>query len=168
MLVGMFTDAKPKPPIDRGPAVPFPPPLLFVGGLAAGILLDLALPLPAVIPDARWVVIVGFALVGLGLGFAITGILTFRKFRTAVLPHRAASVLVDTGIYAFTRNPMYTGLTVAYLGGVLLTGVLWVLILLPVVLTLLITQVIRREERYLGARFPEAYAEYCARVGRWI
>ena len=104
----------------------------------------------------------------LGVGFAITGILTFRKFRTAVLPHRPATVLVDTGIYAYTRNPMYTGLTVAYLGGVLLTGVLWVLILLPIVLTLLVTQVIRREERYLRTRFPEAYAAYCTRVGRWF
>ena len=102
------------------------------------------LPLPAVIPDARWVVFAGLTLVVFGVGIGLTGILTFRKFRTAVLPHRPASVLVDTGIYAFTRNPMYTGLT------------------------LLITQVIRREERYLGVRFPEAYAEYCARVGRWI
>ena len=168
MLVGMSTDADPKPPKDRGPAVPFPPPLLFVGGIVIGVLLDLVMPLPAVIPDARWVVVVGFALVVLGVGFAITGILTFRKFRTAVLPHRPASVLVDTGIFAYTRNPMYTGLTVAYLGGVLLTGVLWVLILLPIVLTVLVTQVIRREERYLRTRFPEAYAAYCTRVGRWF
>ena len=168
MLVGMSTTTTPKAPKDRGPAVPFPPPLLFVGGISGGILLDLMLPLPAVIPDARWVVFAGLTLVVFGVGIGLTGILTFRKFRTAVLPHRPASVLVDTGIYAFTRNPMYTGLTIAYLGGVLLTGVLWVLILLPVVLTLLITQVIRREERYLGVRFPEAYAEYCARVGRWI
>ncbi len=163
----MSTDAPPKSPKDRGPAVPFPPPLLFVGGLAGGVLLDPVLPLPAVIPDARWVVLAGLALVAIGVGLGLAGILTFRKFRTAVLPHHPASVLVDTGIYASTRNPMYTGLTVAYLGGVLLTGVLWALILLPLVLTLLITQVIRREERYLRARFPDAYATYCARVGRW-
>jgi protein-S-isoprenylcysteine O-methyltransferase Ste14 len=131
----MPTTADPTPPKDRGPAVPFPPPLLFVGGIV--------------------------------LGVGITGILTFRKFRTAVLPHHPASVLVDTGISAYTRNPMYTGLTTAYLGGVLLTGALWVLILLPIVLTLLITQVIRREERYHRTRFPEAYAACCTRVGRW-
>jgi len=154
--------------IDLGPAVPFPPPLLFVGGVVIGVLLDLVLPLPAVIPDARWVVIVGLALVIVGLGCMVAGILTFKKFRTAVYPNRPASLVVDTGIYAYTRNPMYAGLTMAYLGGVFLTGVLWVGILLPVVLTLLITQVIRREERHLHERFPEAYAAYCARVGRWF
>jgi len=154
--------------IDRGPAVPFPPPLLFVGGIAMGVLLDLVLPLPAVIPDARWVVVVGLALVVVGLGCMFAGILTFKKFRTAVYPNRPASLVVDTGIYAYVRNPMYAGLTMAYLGGVLLTGVLWVGILLPVVLTLLVTQVIRREERHLHERFPDAYAAYCARVGRWF
>jgi len=155
-------------PQDRGPAVPFPPPLLFVGGIVIGALLDLVLPLPAVIPDAPWVVIVGLALVVVGLGCMFAGILTFKKFRTAVYPNRPASLVVDTGIYAYTRNPMYGGLTIAYLGGVLLTGMLWVLLLLPVVLTLLVTQVIRREERHLRERFPEAYAAYCASVGRWF
>lgn len=168
MLVRMPTSANPTPPKDRGPAVPFPPPLLFVGGLAIGVLLDLVFPLPSVIPDARWVVIAGLALVAIGLGLVFTGIITFKRLRTAVYPNRPATTLVDTGIYAYTRNPMYTGLTIAYLGGVLLTGLLWMLILLPIVLTLLVTQVIRREERYLRERFPEAYAAYCARVGRWF
>lgn len=168
MLVRMHTATNSSPPADRGPGVSFPPPLLFVGGLGIGVLLDLVLPLPAVIPDARWVVIVGFALVAIGLGLMLAGIVTFTRRRTAVYPNRPASLVVDTGIYAYTRNPMYSGLTIAYLGGVFLTGVLWVLILLPVVLTLLITQVIRREERHLLERFPEAYTAYCARVGRWF
>ena len=162
---GMSTD---KTPTDRGPAVPFPPPLLFVGGVTIGVLLDLVVPLPAIIPDAPWVVIAGFALVVFGFGCTVTGMLTFKKFRTSVYPNRPAALVVDTGIYAYTRNPMYTGLTIAYLGGVLLTGVLWVLLLLPLVLTLLVTQVIQREERHLAERFPDAYAAYCARVGRWF
>ncbi len=164
----MSTTADPTPPTDRGPGVSFPPPLLFVGGLAIGVLLERVLPLPAVIPDAQWVVIIGFALVAIGLACMITGILTFRAFRTAVYPNRPAKLVVDTGIYAYTRNPMYLGLTIAYLGGVFLTGVLWALILLPFVLALLITQVIRREELHLSERFPEAYAAYCTRVGRWF
>jgi protein-S-isoprenylcysteine O-methyltransferase Ste14 len=168
MLDRMSTSANPTPPVDRGPAVPFPPPLLFVGGLAIGVLLDLVLPLPAVIPDARWIAMIGFALVATGLACMITGILTFRSFRTAVYPNRPAKLVVDSGIYAYTRNPMYLGLTIAYVGGVFLTGMLWVLLLLPFVLTLLISQVIRREERHLSERFPEAYAAYCERVRRWL
>ncbi len=157
-----------EPAKDRGPAVPFPPPLLFVAGIGLGVLLDVALPLPAMIPDARWVVYTGFALVALGLALMLTGILTFRRFHTAVYPNRPASLVVDRGVYAYTRNPMYLGLTMAYLGGSLLTGVVWTLLLLPPVLALLITQVIRREERHLRERFPADYAAYCAKVRRWF
>ena len=167
MRVRMSTTADPTPSTDRGPGVSFPPPLLFVGGFAIGVLLERVLPLPAVIPDARWVVIAGFALASIGLALMLTGIITFKRHHTAVYPNRPASLVVDTGVYAYTRNPMYVGLTIAYLGGVLLTGVLWVLILLPMALTLLVTRVIRREERHLSERFPEAYAAYCEKVGRW-
>jgi protein-S-isoprenylcysteine O-methyltransferase Ste14 len=70
--------------------VSFPPPLLFVGGLAIGVLLERVLPLPAVIPDARWVVIAGFALTSIGLTLMLTGIITFKRHHTAVYHNRPA------------------------------------------------------------------------------
>lgn len=167
MVVMMTSHAAPPPPQDRGPAVPFPPPLLWVFGLALGAVLQRVMPLPAVMPDAPWAVVGGLLLVVAGLALTYTGILTFRRFRTAVYPNRPAKRIVDVGVFAYSRNPMYTGFTIAYVGGVLLTGWLWALLLLPVVLTVLVTQVIHREERHLHARFPHAYAAYCRRVRRW-
>jgi protein-S-isoprenylcysteine O-methyltransferase Ste14 len=59
-------------------------------------------------------------------------------------------------------------LTLFYLGVTLLLGTVWPLLLLPVVLLVLHAAVIRREERHLDEAFGPAYAEYRARVRRWL
>ena len=113
--------------------------------------------------------ILSHATLGLmGLALVYTGIITFRKFRTAIYPNRPAKLVVDHGIYAYTRNPMYVGMTVFYLGGVLVLHSLGAMALLPMVLLVLHSQVIVREERHLLERFPAEYADYCARVRRWL
>ena len=63
------------------------------------------------------------------------------------LPDRPASVLVLSGPYRFTRNPMYLSLTVVYLGVSVLMQSLWSLMLLPLVLFFIRSKVIDREER---------------------
>lgn len=153
---------------DRGPDVKFPPPLLFVAGLGAGVLLDRAFAWRPLHPEWLGFWLAGGALVVVGLAVMFTGILTFRRFRTAVYPNRPAKLVVDTGIYARTRNPMYLGLTLFYVGAALLLNSRGALTHLPLVLALLHSQVIRREERHLRERFPDAYADYCERVPRWF
>ena len=153
----------------NNPGVRFPPPLLFVAGLAAGLGLQRLWPaalLPeAMLPARAWL---GWGLVALGLTSMLSGLATFWGARTAVLPHHAARRLVTTGPYRVTRNPMYLGLTLAYLGGGVLLDTLWVPVLLPVVITVLTYAVIHREERYLASAFGPEYDAFRRRVRRWI
>ena len=93
---------------------------------------------------------------------------TFARARTAILPQKAASRLVDHGPYRLTRNPMYTGLSLLYLGLMLVMNWVWALFIFPFVIGLLYRFVISKEERYLLAEFGEEYREYCRRVRRWI
>jgi protein-S-isoprenylcysteine O-methyltransferase Ste14 len=141
---------------------------LFVTGFGLGALLSRAWPIAAPWGDGAPVSWVGLMLLIQGFALMLTGIVTFRRAKVAVYPNRPARSLVTHGVYAYTRNPMYVGLTTAYVGGVLLTGLVWSLLLLPVVIALLVVLVIRREERHLRERFPVEYAEYCGRVRRWI
>ncbi len=67
-----------------------------------------------------------------------------------------------------SRNPLYVALTLMYVGLALLTNSLWVLALLVPVLLILHYGVVRREERYLEAKFGEAYRGYRARVRRYL
>lgn len=153
---------------DLGPAVRFPPPLLFVAGLGTGVMIDRYGQLPPLWPATPAVEVVGALLGVMGLAIVYTGILTFRRFRTAIYPNRPAKLVVDSGIYAFTRNPMYLGMSAFYAGGVLILHSLGALVQFPIVLVVLHLHVIAREERHLWQRFPQEYAAYCARVRRWI
>lgn len=151
------------------PGVFIPPPLFFVAGIGAGWLLDkyiIELPIPRMI--AGVVPILGVGLLMIGLFLAGWGLLTFRRAGTAIIPHHSASRLVVSGPYRFTRNPMYTGLTIAYVGATALLGTAWPLLLLPVVLFIVFRFVIQREERYLEDAFGSEYAEWCVRVRRWL
>jgi protein-S-isoprenylcysteine O-methyltransferase Ste14 len=153
---------------DLGPAVPFPPPLLFVGGFALGVAASRIWPLALPWSMSRTSMAVGLSLVALGVALAITGVVTFRRAKVAVYPNRPARHLVTHGIYQYTRNPMYVGMTTAYLGGVVMTGIAWGLVMLPLVLIVLFAAVIQREERHLTERFPDEFRAYSAQVRRWL
>lgn len=155
-----------QPPASAG--VRFPPPVLFVAGLLAGWVIDRyvrALPLTQS-PGA--LVMPAVAVIGLALGLMISGVLTFRRAGTAIIPHLPASRLVQWGPYRFTRNPMYTGLTLVYIGVSALLNSGWPLLLLPLVLFTLTRLVIRREEAYLHSAFGAEYDAYRSRVRRWL
>ncbi|HYW30363.1 MAG TPA: isoprenylcysteine carboxylmethyltransferase family protein [Gemmatimonas sp.] len=148
--------------------MPFPPPVVYVAGFALGALLEPALPLAVQIPTGRWIDAIGLGLMVVGVGVLYTGIVTFRRARTPVYPNRPAKLVVSHGIYAHTRNPMYVGLAALYLGGVVTTGLLWPLVLFPLVIVVIRTQVIAREERHLTEKFGGEYTEYTRRVRRWL
>jgi protein-S-isoprenylcysteine O-methyltransferase Ste14 len=108
------------------------------------------------------------SLVAIGVLLAAWGITTFRIARTSVIPHHSASRLVTAGPYRFTRNPMYTGLLISYVGATALFQTLWPLVLLPFVIFVMIRFVIQREERYLSDAFDADYFAYRGRVRRWL
>jgi protein-S-isoprenylcysteine O-methyltransferase Ste14 len=161
------------PMTDRVPlanaGVRFPPPFLFVIGLLVGWAVNRywrPLPLSGFAGSA--LKSFGFAALALGALLMLWGVVTFRRAKTAIIPHHSASKLVTLGPYRFTRNPMYTGLTIAYLGGSALLDSAWPIIVLPVVLLILLKTVILREEMYLRDAFGAEYAQYAASVRRWI
>jgi protein-S-isoprenylcysteine O-methyltransferase Ste14 len=147
------------------PGVVAPPPLLYAIPLAVGLLAQHFWPVPILWPDIGRVA--GMVLIGLGfVGFA--GIVAFRRARTSPNPWKPSTTLVVSGIYRRTRNPMYLGFTLLYLGITAWVNTLWPLLPLPVVLVLMQRGVIAREEAYLEARFGDEYRRYRAAVRRWI
>lgn len=142
-----------------------PPPLIYAIPLAGTLLLHRWYPL-VLLPHAV-AIPVGAVLLACGL-IGIPAILRFRRAGTSPLPWRQASALVTDGPYRYTRNPMYVGLTMLYLGATALANSAWPLVALPVVIALMHVLVIRGEEARLAAQFGDVYRDYCARVRRWI
>jgi protein-S-isoprenylcysteine O-methyltransferase Ste14 len=112
-------------------------------------------------------VVVGGALFGVGVVIAGWAQWLFRKARTTTVPGQRSASLVTSGPYRFTRNPMYVGLTLAYLGEAGMLRQLWPIVLLPLTIAYLNWVVIPVEEGRLHEVFGQDYARYRARVRRW-
>lgn len=151
-----------------GANVRFPPPLIYLGALILGIIIGRSLKLPGFGIGADMRDLFGWLLVAVGLTVNIAGFGLFRRLGTAVIPYKPASRLVRSGIYRWTRNPMYLGMALLYMGIALLFDSILGLVLLLPVLTIIQTQVIAREEAYLERAFGDEYRTYKARVRRWI
>jgi protein-S-isoprenylcysteine O-methyltransferase Ste14 len=143
------------------------PPILYVAILAAAYLLERLFPLTMPIWGMPMRA-AGVALIAAGLAVAIAGILEFRRNQTPVDPTARARVVVASGIYRRTRNPMYVGITLAYAGLGLAFPSAWLLLLSPVMAFALQKLAIEREEAFLERKFGEEYKAYRARVRRWI
>jgi protein-S-isoprenylcysteine O-methyltransferase Ste14 len=144
-----------------------PPPLIFVGGFLVGLAVEFAVPVAA--PPAWVRITVGvLGLIGF-LYFDSRAMRAFGHAETSVLPFgdRTTSIVTD-GPYRFTRNPMYVGMALLYVGVAVATGVMWAFATLPIALLVIDRYVIAREEAYLAAKFGDSYREYQSRVRRWI
>ncbi len=83
-------------------------------------------------------------------------------------PDRPTGALVEAGPFRFSRNPIYLGFLVFAAGAALRWASLWGWLAVLAAFLLLDRAVVAREERYLTARFGEAYARYRTRVRRWL
>ncbi|MEH6663742.1 MAG: isoprenylcysteine carboxylmethyltransferase family protein [Brevundimonas sp.] len=150
------------------PGVIAPPPLIFLAFLAAGWALGDLIGEPSFgLPDL-WRR--GAALVLIALGLIVEGWAAglFRRARTAVEPWKPSTALVTTGIYGLSRNPIYVGFAVVYVGlAVGLDSPLALALLIPC-LVVVDRFVIVREEAYLRRKFGAAYNAYTERVRRWL
>jgi len=112
--------------------------------------------------------LVGGALFVAGAVVAGWGLSIFYRARTTTVPGQRSAALVTWGPYRWSRNPMYVGLTLAYLGEAGLQRHVWPVILLPLTLAYLNWVVIPVEEARLAEVFPTEYPRYRARVRRWL
>lgn len=146
--------------------VVIPPPLIYLAFFLVGMGLQRYAPLPHFSIAAGRVL--GAMLV---LSWLVLTIWSFKRFwavGTSVIPVRPTTALVIHGPYRFTRNPMYLGMLLLYLGVVCGFGLVWPLILVPGLVLLIDLYVIAREERYLQQKFGQDYRQYQARVRRWV
>jgi protein-S-isoprenylcysteine O-methyltransferase Ste14 len=122
-------------------------------------------------PGIRWVEGSGAAggvLFAIGAVIAGWSLLIFHRKQTTTIPGRTSAALVTWGPYSFSRNPMYVGLTCAYLGEAGMLQQIWPVVLLPLTIAYLNWIVIPVEEGRLTEVFGRAYDDYRTRVRRWI
>ena len=145
-----------------------PPPL--VAAITAGVMYGVAKLLPVLVLSPSVRVGAALALAVAGALFDVAGILAFRRAKTTVnpmAPHQSSSV-VSTGVYRFTRNPMYLGLVFLLMAWAVYLSSAWALLGLPVFMAYITRFQIIPEESVLTARFGKGFTDYCAHVRRWL
>jgi protein-S-isoprenylcysteine O-methyltransferase Ste14 len=142
------------------------PPLIYLGSILTGVALDFIfprpfLPRPVSTPFGIAIILVAVVLFSVSL----------RQLRAAGTPVRGnqpTTVIVRTGPYRFSRNPIYLAFSLVQLGIAMWVNSLWVLVTLGLAVVLMSYVVIPREEQYLERKFGAEYLEYKAGVRRWV
>lgn len=150
---------------DRPNRVPWPP-ILFGAVAIIAWLAGRALPLPW--PDVPAVSVAGWGILAIGLALDLWAMVVMTRRRANILPHRAATVLVTDGPFAWSRNPIYLGNTMVLTGCGVAFGNAWFLPAAAVAAAMVTLLAIRREEGHLAARFGADWSAYAARTSRWF
>ncbi len=147
--------------------VPVHPPLWFLSALLLGALLDDRVYRLLIFTNntGRWI---GVVVAIIGIALVATGRATMVRHGTNVNPTQPATTIVQTGPFRFTRNPLYVGLTIIYVGLSFALNTWWSLFLLIPVWIVMHLFVVRREEAYLERKFGETYLTYKRRVRRYL
>ncbi len=143
--------------------------VIFGSALVLGLILGVLFPLPlsALLPRVASIAI---GVILLLTGFAIIGMVRgqFREAAQPTDPGHPTTQLITTGLFSWSRNPLYLGGVAAYLGTGALLNSIWLFILLVPTLIAVDLILIFPEERYLDAKFGEPYRQYVRSAHRWI
>lgn len=142
------------------------PPLVYLSSVLAGIMVHVVWPLP-LLPPAL-VLPVGGSLVAVAVALFSCAVRELWAAGTPVPGSKPTTVIVRTGPYRFSRNPIYLAFSVLHLGIAIWVNSPWLVATLMVAVAVMSIVVIPREERYLEGRFGTEYLNYKASARRWL
>ncbi|SIN87516.1 isoprenylcysteine carboxylmethyltransferase family protein [Salinivibrio sp. ES.052] len=140
------------------------PPVAMIIVIAIGLSLSHFFPFSVVLGTPIWAVLT----LALALSLLIAAKWAFHRHHTTVDPLQAPSALVTTGIYRYTRNPMYLAMVLIIAAAGLYFNALWCWGMIPAFMAYLSATFIPAEEARLLRQWPEAFEAYKARVRCWI
>ena len=146
--------------------IKIPAPTLTTIHIIMAILLGWLAPFP--IPAPMFIKWIGLGLSALGFILGVLAIIEFRRARTTADPKSPTQKIVTSGIYRYTRNPIYLGFVLILIGLPLNMGIYWGIILVWPLITFMNNMVIKHEEAYLENKFKEQYTDYKSQVRRWL
>ena len=130
--------------------------------------------LHSIFPIYQWIAApwnkLAYVFIAVGLSLDLLAVGLFWKAKTTINPLRPdnSQHVVESGLYRYTRNPMYLGMLFVLTGISIWFGSVSVVIGLPLFVLLVTTQQIIPEEQTLTKKFGQSYLDYKHRVRRWL
>lgn len=112
--------------------------------------------------------LLGGLLVGAGVVLILLAAMEFRRHKTKIVPHQEASVLIQSGVYKRSRNPIYLADVLILAGLALRWDAVLSLALVPVLFWVLETRFVIPEENRLRRHFRADFARYAQKTRRWL
>ena len=144
------------------------PPIVAFMYIILAYLLGWFVPVPFMRSAPVPLMNLGLVLSFIGFLFGAGAFIEFRRARTTLDVHGSVKQLVTSGVYRFTRNPIYLGFLLIVMGLPLTSGLYWGILIAPLFAVTISRLVIEREEAYLEHKFKAQYTEYRSRVRRWL
>ena len=150
----------------KGAGVKFPPPLIYLISLFTAYGVHLLWPVGfGIKPGLHYL---GLLITTLGLAIVLLATLIFKRVETSIEPWKPTTKIISSGIYAYSRNPIYVAFFLIQMGVAVFLNSFWILISFIPAVVLVYYIVIQKEESYLAEKFGEEYISYKNRVRRWL
>jgi protein-S-isoprenylcysteine O-methyltransferase Ste14 len=137
----------------------------FLMGIAIQFVIPFSLPQGIL---RQVLVSVGIVLIIIGIGLVVLARREFAQYRQPTDPGQPTSKVIKTGVFSISRNPLYLGSVILFLGIALAINMLWTLVALLASMILCHYVLIIPEEKYLAAKFGDEFEHYIATVHRWF
>lgn len=145
-----------------------PPPIvaIIIAGcmwMAARIFPGCSIALPYYKTWASILLVTGGMISGLGILSFLSAKTTFNSVKI-----NSVSTLVVSGIYSYTRNPMYLGLLFVLLGWFIFLSSIPAVLFIPMFVLYMNCFQIKPEEKVLEEKYGQDFIQYKLKVGRWL
>jgi protein-S-isoprenylcysteine O-methyltransferase Ste14 len=155
-------------PNKDGAKVRFPPPLVFLGAIIAGVIVQRMVTPLSLQVAAGIRVAAGVLILVCGTSLVISARIWFTRTGQSPIPWKPTPELILRGPYRFTRNPMYVGVTLFVVGLGLTLNDIWISLFAAPALLVVHFIAVLPEERYLAEKFGESYRNFHAQVRRYV
>ncbi len=151
---------------DDNAGVRIPPPLMFLAALLIGLWIDSAWASGqmASLPITLYGGIITLG----GVALLIFSSRWYKRVGSNIEPWKPTTAIIKTGVYRYSRNPIYLGMAVVQAGLAIAAASYAALVTLAICMVIIQVYVIAREETYLENKFGAEYTDYKRSVRRWI
>ena len=139
------------------------PPVILLASIVLQIILLFSFPISVDLSS-----LLGLILILSGISLVFVSLRFMRKMKTTFIPDGTPEVLISSGPFKFSRNPIYLGMLTILVGLAFLMSSLSAIIIAIVFGTIINFTWIAHEEKKLHELFSEDWENYSSKVKRWI
>lgn len=150
----------------NGASVKFPPPLVFI--LFLLIAYGLHYLRAVEISSMSFLLYTGSVFVALGFIVLLIASISFKRAQTNIKPWKPTTRIISSGLFSYSRNPIYLAFCVVAIGIGLMVNSLWVTLSFIPSVVVIFFSAIKKEEFYLESKFGQDYLAYKEKVRRWF